>query len=227
MNAPIISIILAEDHLIVREGIRNLLEREDDFSVIGEASNGREAIKKIGDLRPDVVVMDIALPLLNGIEACRHLRKTNRHCRVLMLSAHGDDAYVEKSIAAGAAGFVLKQAPGSALAYAIREVASGRRFYSAAILRRYRDAQVELRADAESLPGRHRPLTPREAEVLQLIAEGKANKETAVELGISIKTVEKHRTNLMRKLNIHDTATLTRYAIGEGIIESRIQKTND
>jgi DNA-binding NarL/FixJ family response regulator len=222
-----ISIILAEDHLIVREGIRKLLESEDDFSVIGEASNGREAIRKIGDLRPDVVVMDIALPLLNGIEACRQLQETNPHCRVLMLSAHGDDAYVEKSIESGASGFVLKQAPGSALAHAIREVAAGRRFYSAAILRRYRDAQVELRADADALPGKRQPLTPREAEVLQLIAEGKANKETAVELGISIKTVEKHRTNLMRKLNIHDTATLTRYAIREGIIESRIQKTND
>ncbi|MCC5806467.1 MAG: response regulator transcription factor [Opitutales bacterium] len=218
-----ISIVLAEDHLIVREGIRNLLQGEDDFAVVGEVTNGREAIEKVAELRPDVVVMDIALPLLNGIEACRHFHKAHSKSRVLMLSAHGDDAYVEGSIEAGAAGFVLKQAPGSALAHAIREVHAGRRFFSAAILQRYRDVQSGLRDG--SGPKKRPPLTPREAEVLQLIAEGKANKETAVELGISIKTVEKHRTNLMRKLNIHDTATLTRYAIAEGIIESRIQNT--
>ncbi|TVR49963.1 MAG: DNA-binding response regulator [Puniceicoccaceae bacterium] len=222
MKSPI-SIILAEDHLIVREGIRTLLEGEGDFTVVGEVTNGREAIKKVAELRPDVVVMDIALPLLNGIDACRQLHKAHRDCRVLMLSAHGDDAYVEGAIEAGAAGFVLKHAPGSALAHAIREVHEGRRFFSEAILQRYRDIHSGLHEGGD--PKKRPALTPRESEVLQLIAEGKANKETAVELGISIKTVEKHRTNLMRKLNIHDTATLTRYAVGMGIVESRVQET--
>lgn len=220
-----ISIILAEDHLIVREGIRKLLENEADFAVVGEASDGREAIKMVAELHPDVVLMDIALPRLNGIMACQQIRKAQSKTRVLMLSAHGEDSYVEEAIEAGAAGFVLKQAPGSALARAVREIHAGRPFYSTAILQHYRVAQGEF------LPGKnpmkHALLTPRESEVLQLIAEGRANKETAAELSISIKTVEKHRTSLMNKLNIHDTATLTRYAIGKGIIESRVQQTTD
>jgi DNA-binding NarL/FixJ family response regulator len=218
-----ITIILAEDHLIVREGIRKLLEAEDDFVVIGEVNNGREAIDIVNKLRPDVIVMDIALPLLNGMRACRQLHASSPQTRVLMLSAHGDDAYVEESIESGAAGFMLKQAHGSALAHAICEVHSGRRFYSSAILQRYREVQSGLNAGTG--PKKRPPLTTRESEVLQLIAEGKANKETADELGISIKTVEKHRSNLMSKLNIHDTATLTRYAIAQGIIESSVQNT--
>lgn len=215
-----ISIILAEDHLVVREGIRKLLETEDGFNVVAEVNDGREAIKKVTELNPDVVVMDIALPLLNGIDACRCLKKTCPNSRVLMLSAHGDDNYVERAIDSGAMGFVLKQAPGSALAHAIREVHAGKRFFSAAILQRYRNTESEVRAG--TVPQKRKLLTSRESEVLQLIAEGKANKETAAELDISIKTVEKHRTNLMRKLNIHDTATLTRYAIGQGIIENPV-----
>jgi DNA-binding NarL/FixJ family response regulator len=133
MKNKTISIFLAEDHLIVREGVRKLLEAEDDFSVIGEAGNGREALKAVAALHPDVIVMDIALPLLNGMEACRQLNKSHPECRVLMLSAHGDDSYVEETIASGAAGFVLKQAPGSTLGQAIREVHAGKRYFSAAL----------------------------------------------------------------------------------------------
>jgi DNA-binding NarL/FixJ family response regulator len=217
------TILLAEDHLIVREGLRKLLELETDFTVVGEASDGREAVKKVAELHPHIVVMDIALPLLNGIEACRQIRKSYCESRVLILSAHGDDTYVEESMEAGASGFVLKQAPGSALAQAIREVDAGRQYFSAAILRRYHQPQTGLLRTQS--PTKRPRLTPRESEVLQLIAEGKANKETAFEMGISIKTVEKHRTNLMQKLNLHDTASLTRYAIGEGIIESITQNT--
>lgn len=220
-----ISILLAEDHLVVRQGIRKLLEAEADFAVVGESGNGREAVELVTNLKPDVVVMDIAMPLLNGLQACKQLVAKGSTCRVLILSAHSEDAYMEGAIEAGASGIVLKHSPGIALAHAIREVHAGRLFFSSAIIRRYRDAYA-LPCEKES-PGKRPPLTPRETEVLQLIAEGLANKETAAELKISIKTVEKHRTNLMRKLNIHDTATLTRYAIGEGIIESRIQKTND
>lgn len=220
-----ISILLAEDHLIVREGIRKILESEEDFMVVGEVGNGREAVDQTNKLKPNVTIMDIALPLLNGIMACRQILKANPKSRVLILSAHGEDAYVDEAIEAGAAGFALKQAPGLALALAIREVHAGRRYFSASILQRYREAQYDLRAT--KIPKKRSPLTSRESEVLQLIAEGKANKETAAELEISIKTVEKHRTNLMRKLNIHDTATLTRHAISEGIIESRVQKTTE
>jgi DNA-binding NarL/FixJ family response regulator len=216
-----ISIILADDHLIVREGIRKLLEAEEDFAVVGEARTGREVVELAAELRPDVVVMDIAMPLLNGLEACRQLSARSAASRVLMLSAHGEDSYVENSLEAGAAGFVLKHSPGIALAHAIREVHAGRRFFSAAILQRYRDPQAWVRSGPE--PRKRAPLTRRETEVLQLIAEGMANKETADELGISIKTVEKHRANLMRKLNIHDTAGLTRHAISAGIIESSAQ----
>ena len=222
MKNPI-TVILAEDHLIVREGIRNLLESDDDFTVVAEAKTGREVVEQAARLRPDVIVMDIAMPLLNGLQACRQVLAAGTAAHVLILSAHGDDAYVEGSLDAGASGFVLKHAPGSALAHAIREVHAGRRFFSEAIVRRYRDAQTEL--PRKPGPRKRPPLTTRESEVLQLIAEGKANKETAAELGISIKTVEKHRTNLMRKLNIHDTAGLTRHAISAGIIESRVQKT--
>jgi DNA-binding NarL/FixJ family response regulator len=138
-----------------------------------------------------------------------------------MLSAHGEDPYVESALEAGADGFVLKHSPGIALAHAIREVHAGRRYFSPPILRRYQEAQAWARAGTG--PRKRPPLTRRETEVLQLIAEGKANKETADELGISIKTVEKHRANLMRKLNIHETAGLTRYAICTGIIESPVQ----
>ncbi len=216
MNTKI-NVILAEDHVIVREGIRKLLEGEADFTVVAEVKTGREVVAEVARLQPDVVLMDIAMPLLNGLEACRQLSATGARTRVLILSAHGEDGYVEGALEAGAAGFVLKQAPGSSLAHAIREVHSGRRFFSEAILQRYRDPERVVRS---TVPQKRLPLTPREAEVLQLIAEGKANKETASELGISIKTVEKHRTNLMRKLNIHETASLTRYAISAGIIES-------
>jgi DNA-binding NarL/FixJ family response regulator len=214
---PPITIILAEDHLIVREGIRKILEAEDDLTVVAEAENGREVVEQAARLQPDVVVMDIAMPLLNGIEACRQLSAADTTSRVLMLSARGDDAYVEGALKSGAKGFALKHAPGSELAHAIREIHAGRHFFSEAILRRYRDAEGGFRPKKGS--PKRAALTPREAEVLQLVAEGKANKETADVLGVSIKTVEKHRTNLMRKLNINHTAGLTRYAINAGIIE--------
>ncbi len=163
MKTKPISILLAEDHLIVREGVRKLLESENDLSVIGEAGNGREAIKKVAELHPDVVVMDIALPLLNGIEACRRLKKTHPACRVLMLSAHGDDSYVAEAIDSGAAGFSLKQAPGTTLIQAIREVHAGKRYFSAAILQRYRGLPNELHAGAG--PRKRPTLTQRESEV--------------------------------------------------------------
>ena len=220
-----ITVLLAEDHTVVREGFRKMLELEDDFDIVGEAQDGRQAVALIKKLRPEVVLMDIAMPLLNGLEAARQALKACPATKVLMLSAHSDDAYVNNAAESGAVGFLLKQTSAHEVCRAIREVHQGRTFFSPAISKRF-DRLNPQSADRAGTRSRKMPqLTSREMEVLQLIAEGKANKETATELGIGIKTVEKHREHLMEKLDIHDTAGLTRYAIGAGIIESSVQVT--
>jgi len=218
-----ITVLLAEDHMIVREGFRSLLKTEADIEVVGEAQTGRQAVAMAKELRPAVVVMDIAMPLLNGLEATRQIRKAIPGTKVLILSAHSDDAYVEQAIAFGAVGFLLKQTSSHDLSRAIREAQKGNRFFSPSIAKRLHDPK----SPAEGRPLRKRVarLSSRELEVLQLIAEGQPNKQVAAELGISIKTVEKHRQSMMQKLNIHDVAGLTRYAIGAGIIESSVQLT--
>ena len=218
-----ITILLADDHQIVREGFRSLLEHERDIEVVGEAQNGRQAVQLTRKLRPAVVVMDIAMPLLNGLEATRQIRKEFPDTRVLILSAHGDDAYVEQVTALGAAGFLLKETSSDVLAKAIREVQKGNTFFSPAISRRVLDRSQRLAAPSGSSKQCGNRLSSREVEVLQLIAEGKSNKQVAAELGVSFKTVDKHREHLMSKLDIHDIAGLTRYAIAEGIIESNIR----
>ena len=220
-----ITVLLAEDHKIVREGLRKLLEGEADLKVVGEAETGRQAVEQVQRLRPDVVVMDIAMPLLNGMEATRQILKAVPGTRVLILSAHGDDAYVEQVMALGAAGYLLKQTSARILAQAIREVQKGKSFFSPAVARRLHEPGRKGANRVTLLDRNGVPLSPPEAEVLQLIAEGQANKQVAAELGISVKTVEKHRQRLMEKLDIHDTAGLTRYAIAAGIIESSIQLT--
>ena len=200
-----------------------MLELEKDLEVAGEAQNGREAIALAVKLRPAVVLMDIAMPQLNGLEATRQILKVLPLTKVLMLSAHSDYAYVENAVEAGAAGFLLKQTSAHEVCRAIREVQAGKTFFSPAISKHLAH-QKSL--DRNGQPRNKAPeLTSREMEVLQLIAEGKANKQTAAELGIGIKTVEKHREHLMQKLDIHDTAGLTRYAISAGIIESSVQVT--
>jgi len=220
-----ITVILAEDHLMVREGLRSLLSKEDDIIVIAETNSGHQTVERAIDLRPAVVVMDVAMPQLNGLEAARQILKQAPDTKILILSAHSDDAYVEIALELGAAGYLIKQAAFQTLTGAIRDVCSGKKIFSPDI--------------AERLAKRHRKtldrkgvareskttLTSRETEVLQQIAEGYANKQIAAALGISIKTVEKHRSSLMRKLNIHETASLTRYAIQSGIIESSVQST--
>jgi DNA-binding NarL/FixJ family response regulator len=218
-----ITVLLADDHEIVREGFRKLLEAEDDLEVIGEAQNGRQAVELTRKLRPSVVVMDIAMPLLNGFEATRQIRKAFPSTNVVVLSAHNDDAYVEQAIAYGAAGFLLKQTSSHDLSRAIRTVQKGNTFFSPSIARRLHDEKMP--AGGGALGKKVARLSSRELEVLQLIAEGNANNQTAAELGISIKTVEKHRQNLMAKLNIHEISGLTRYAISAGIIESSVQLT--
>ncbi len=210
-----ITVLLAEDHTVVREGLRALLEAEGDIRVVGEASTGRQAVVLAQKLTPNVVVMDIAMPLLNGLEATRQIRKILPDSKVLILSAHSEEVYIEQVLAMGAMGYLLKQTSAHVLSDAVRDVNQGKTFLCPTIQNRRRSAPVSARI----------PLSSRELEVLQLIAEGHANKQVAAELVISVKTVEKHRQRLMEKLNIHDTAGLTRHAIASGIIESSIHLT--
>jgi DNA-binding NarL/FixJ family response regulator len=220
-----ITVLLAEDHAVVRQGLRTLLEAEGHFEVVGEAQNGREAVHLAASLNPAVVLMDIAMPELNGLGATQQILAANPAARVLILSAHSDDEYIERLTAVGAVGFLEKQTSAEILTRAIREVAGGKNFYSPAIAKRKTDGENRNRGRDGLAKARGPILTAREKEVLQLVAEGLANKQVAAGLKISIKTVEKHRQHLMDKLNIHETAGLTRYAIAQGIVESSVQVT--
>jgi DNA-binding NarL/FixJ family response regulator len=220
-----ITVLLADDHIIVREGFKALLKHEKDLEVIGEAESGREAVALVKSLRPDVIVMDIAMPLLNGLEATRQIRAAVPETKVLILSAHSDDAYVEQMMGLGAAGFLLKQTSSHNLGTAIREVHKGNTFFSTAIVKRLKDRDQKSMDRSGNIKAKNNRLSSREMEVLQLIAEGKPNKLVAAELGVTFKTIDKHRQHLMAKLNIHDVAGLTRYAISEGIIENAVRVT--
>jgi DNA-binding NarL/FixJ family response regulator len=213
-----IAVLLVDDHTVVRQGLRALLESEGDIKVVGEAENGRQAVVLAKKTLPDVVVMDVAMPVLNGIEATRQISKQLPSAKVLGLTSYGDDDYVAQLMQAGASGFLIKQTAAEDLLKAIREVKQGRPFFSPTITKRLREQTPDSCADTEPA-ARTGVLTSRESEVLQLIAEGFANKQVAAELSISIKTVEKHRQQVMNKLNIHDIASLTRYAISKGWVE--------
>jgi DNA-binding NarL/FixJ family response regulator len=220
-----ITVLLAEDHTIVRQGLRLLVEADGDIEIVGEAKTGREAVQMTGDLRPEVIVMDIAMPLLNGLEATRQILKAFPGTKILILSAHSDLEYIEQVVKTGALGYLVKQSSGDVLAKAIRELHNGKTFFTPAIAKRMKDAFQKAAVGPGLRKKSDHQLTSRESELLQLIAEGHANKQIASELSISIKTVEKHRQNLMEKLNIHDIAGLTRFAIAAGIIESSVQST--
>ena len=220
-----ITVMLAEDHMVVREGLKMLLQSEQDIKVVGEACSGDEAVTMAGTLRPDVIVMDIAMPHLNGLEATRQILALEPGARILILSAHSDDAYVERVMELGAAGYLIKQTSAHFLTEAIRAVQSGKTFFSPAVSGRYAKQHRKALDRKGDLKTMTTQLSPREMEVLQQVAEGGANKQIAAALDISVKTVEKHRDHLMQKLDIHDTAGLTRYAISAGIIESSIQVT--
>lgn len=197
-----------------------VLELEKDIQIVGEAEDGRQAVALVKKLRPAVVLMDIAMPLLNGLEATRQIRKDFPDTKVLILSAHGHSAFVKQVTKVGAAGFLLKHTSSAVLATAIREVQKGDTFFSPAIARHLHGRDRKSMDRGKQFKKKSNHLSSREVEVLQLIAEGQPNKQVAAELGVSFKTVDKHRQNLMAKLNIHDVAGLTRYAIAEGIIES-------
>jgi DNA-binding NarL/FixJ family response regulator len=221
-----IAILIAEDHTIVREGLCILLGQDPDLEVIAQAGNGREAVALARQHQPDVIVMDIAMPLLNGLEATRQILRARPAAKVIILSAHSDDAYVEQALAYGASGFLVKQTAANHLSKAIRQVHRGATCFTPDVFKRLsRHSPAALHRRESKTPDPPIRLSSRETEVLQLIAEGKTNKETADELHISVKTVEKHRHTLMQKLDIHDTASLTRHAIETGIVESSIQRT--
>jgi DNA-binding NarL/FixJ family response regulator len=215
-----IYVLLAEDHTVVRQGLRSLLSAEPDIEVVGEAANGRQAIQMAQELRPDVIVMDIAMPLLNGLEATCQIIGEGIPSKILILSSYADDEYVHQLTEAGASGYLIKQSAASDLIKAVREIALGNAYFSPSILKRllelYRESNVKGRLQRR----RSEFLTSRENEVLQMVAEGHVNKQIAAVLSLSIKTVEKHRQQLMDKLNIHDVAGLTRYAIAHGVVES-------
>ncbi len=215
-----IRVLLADDHIVVRQGLRALLGAEEDIEIVAEADNGRQAVQLVRKLTPDVAVLDIAMPVLNGVEATRQIARANRSTKVLVLSSYSDDAYVQQVTEAGAAGYLVKQTAAHDLIKAIREAYKGNAFFSPAIAKRLRDQCRDAIVSGAPIKKRTDYLTTREAEVLQLIAEGRANKQIAAELCISIKTVEKHRQQVMNKLGIHDVAGLTRHAIAKGIIES-------
>jgi DNA-binding NarL/FixJ family response regulator len=212
-----ISVLLVDDHEVVRAGIRALLSAEQDIQVIGEASTGHEGVSLARKMAPDVVVMDISMPELNGLEATRQIKQALPDTKVLVLSSYDDLDCVEAMIEAGIKGFLSKRSASDQLVEAVRSVRCGREFFSPEILK-----VLKERNDAAARLARPKEnsfqLTIREAEVVQLIAEGLQNKEIASKLGISTKTVEKHRQGAMNKLNIHETAGLTRYAIKKGMV---------
>ena len=215
-----ISVLLVEDHVVVRQGLRSLLSAEQDIEVVGEAGNGRQAVKMAHGLRPDVVVMDIAMPILNGLEATCQLVSEGVPSKILILSSYADDEYVHQLTEAGASGYLVKQTAASELIKAVREISKGNAYFSPSILKRLLELYRESYIKGRAMSGGNEHLTSREREVLQMVAEGHVNKQIASALSISIKTVEKHRQQLMDKLNIHDVAGLTRYAIAHGFVEN-------
>ena len=210
-----IRVLLADDHNLFRAGIRSLLKPLEDIDVVGEATDGREALRLTKALHPDVVLMDVMMPGLNGLDTAARLVRENPHARVIMLSMMTDEDSVLTSLRAGAVGYLVKTADPAELELAVRAAARGEKFLSSAISARVVDACLG-KVDRE-LTSLER-LTPRQREVLQLVAEGLTTKEIAQRLHISVKTAETHRVDLMRTLDIHDVASLTRYAIRSGLV---------
>ncbi len=212
-----IRIMLADDHTVMRSGLRLLLERQSDFTVVAEAEDGREAVALAETQRPEVAVMDVAMPMLNGIEATRQIVAKSPHLAVVMLSMHSDESYVLRALKAGARGYLLKDSAEADLIRAVRAVSTGRSFFSPAISRMLLEDHIrELRQKGKE--DTYETLTTREREVLQLIAEGNANKEISTILNLSLYTVETHRTHILQKLDLHSVPELILYAVRKGII---------
>lgn len=207
-----IRIVLAEDHVLVRQGLKSLLDREG-YNVVGEGSDGQEALKHVASLQPDIAIMDISMPLMNGINCAREIHRSSPNTKAIVLTQHDEDEYVSEALDAGVKGYVLKSQVASDLLEAIRQVSRGQVYLSPGV------AQAVMNAYKKKAEKPKDPLTPRERQVLQLIAESKSTKDVASLLGISVKTAESHRSRLMQKLDIHDTAGLVRYAVRRGMVQ--------
>jgi len=207
-----IKVVLADDHVLVRQGIKSLLEREG-MQVLAEASDGQEAVRQVEKLNPDVAIMDIGMPLLNGMDAARALGRSAPKTKPVLLTQHDEDQYVSEALEAGVKGYVLKSQVANDLVLAIRQVLRGDVYLSPGI------ASAVMAAYRTKSDRPANPLTTRERQVLQLIAEGKSTKEIAAILGVSVKTAESHRSRLMQKLDIHETASLVRYAVKRGLVQ--------
>jgi len=214
---PCIRILLADDHEVVRDGVRALLEKQSDMTVIGEASDGRETVQLAEEHAPDVVVMDIAMPNMNGIEATRRIVASLPHTAVVILSMHQDESYVLRSLKAGAKGYLLKDSLRSDVIEAVRMVAQGRSFLTKKVSRMLQEDYVRV-MQSRGVEDSYDLLTDREREILQLIAEGKTNKEAGSLLNISTTTVETHRTHILQKLGLHSVPDIILYAVRKGII---------
>jgi len=212
-----IRILLADDHTMVRQGLRKLLEERPDWDVIAEAGDGREAVRLVEQYKPDVAIIDVAMPLLNGVEATRQITKRAPGTRVLVLSMHADEAYVTQILQAGATGYLLKDSADVDLLKAVSEAAQGRSFFSPAIARVMLDDYVRQLAD-RGVTDRYEALSEREREIFQLVAEAKTNKEIAALLNVSPSTVETHRAHIMEKLDLHSAAEIVLYAVRRGVI---------
>ncbi len=212
-----VRILVADDHGIVRRGLRLILERHEGWKVVGEAADGREVVRLAAELSPTIVIMDIGMPQLNGIDATAQIVHRDPRAGVIILSMHSDEGYIVRALTAGARGYLLKDSVEEDLLQAVRLVAQGRPFFSPRITQTLLDDYVrQLRQ--KGLQDSYELLTEREKEILQLIAEGKSNKEIATILDVSVYTVETHRTNLMQKLNLHNTAEIVLYAVRKKII---------
>jgi DNA-binding NarL/FixJ family response regulator len=210
-------ILVADDHGIVRKGLRFLLERQEDMEVVGEAADGREAVHLAGQLHPSVVVMDIAMPQLNGIDAAAQILRSSPDTRVIILSMYADEEFLVRALTTGIRGYLLKDSAENDLVRAVRAAASGKCFFSPAIAQALAEDYVR-QLQHKGLQDSYELLTQREKEILQLLAEGKSNKEVATVLNVSPYTVETHRTHLMQKLNLHNTAEIVLYAVRKKII---------
>jgi DNA-binding NarL/FixJ family response regulator len=216
-NIMEIRLVLADDHGLMREGLKALIEKEHGLTVVGEADDGKTVVELAHKLGPHVVVMDVAMPDLNGIEATRRITKANPNLKVVALSGHVNQGFVREMFAAGASAYVLKQTACDELIRAIRDVVAGKKYISSEVARGVVDAYVELSQPTTNKTPAFVVLTEREREVLQMISEGKSTKDIGGGIGVSVKTVETHRHNIMEKLNLHSVAELTKYAIREGI----------
>ena len=210
-------VLLGDDHRLLRHGLRKILEEKRELEVVGEAGDGREAVKLAVSLTPDVAILDIGMPLLNGIEATRQIVRRVPTCKVLILSMHADEPYIARALQAGARGYLLKDSAGTDLLRAVAAVAAGKAFFSSAISESMINDYVRRVADA-SIVDPYESLSEREREIFQLIAEGHSNKDVALILSISPATVETHRARILQKLDVHNTAELVLYAVRKGVI---------